>query len=230
MPFNVNIALLPGMDGTGDLFRRFLEFLIPGIDTRTVSFPVNRVLTYQELAEVARESIPPGRFFLLGESFSGPLALRLAKTVNPLGLILCATFVRSPVPRGFVFPDLFASLFKAIPSPTAISALLTGGDIELAREVVNALSKVERKVIASRIRMILELDVTRDLADSACPIMYLRGAKDRIVNSKQSEMIRSIRKDAEFASINAPHLVLQTKPRECWALISSFIGKHAHQR
>ena len=56
---------------------------------------------YDELEVLVRAALPTGqRYFLLGESFSGPLAIRIA--ANPpaglAGVILCGTFAKNPLP------------------------------------------------------------------------------------------------------------------------------------
>jgi pimeloyl-ACP methyl ester carboxylesterase len=74
-----SLILLPGLDGTGDLFRPLLDVLPPGIDFLVVAYPADRPLTCDELLPILAEQIPPDRpLVLVAESFSGPLALRFA--------------------------------------------------------------------------------------------------------------------------------------------------------
>src|SRR5829696_4757703 len=73
------LILLPGMDGTGDLFRPFMDIVPPGWPCRTVSYPTDRILRYDELLTVAERHLCGERdVVVVAESFSGPLALRLA--------------------------------------------------------------------------------------------------------------------------------------------------------
>lgn len=217
------MVLLPGLDGTGTLFRRFLEQCPEQTSATVVSFPTDRVHTCDELAALVRGSLPPTPRILLGESFSGPLALRLANAVEAAGVVLCATFVKAPVPRALSFTTPLSFLLRARPPLGLIAALLTGGDKDLAREVADAVSKVEREVIASRIRMVLEIDARQDLADCPCPVLYLNGLRDRIVGSGALEPIREIRGDVAVNTVDAPHLVLQARPSECWSAIALFV-------
>jgi hypothetical protein len=70
----VTIVLLPGLDGTGDLFERFVAVAPSGVRPVVVSFP--HATSYPDLRSVVRHQLPSvGSFVVLGESFSGPLAM-----------------------------------------------------------------------------------------------------------------------------------------------------------
>src|SRR6516225_8307668 len=97
----MHLLLLPGMDGTGRLFEPLLPFLPPSLVAVVLAYPPDRPLDYAELLPYVEAAIPDGQEFLvLGESFSGPLALLLAARQPPglRGIILCASFARSPLP------------------------------------------------------------------------------------------------------------------------------------
>ena len=72
------LVLLPGMDGTGELFAPLLNALNPGLRTTVVSY-ADRPATYAEHESVALAELPKDRpFAILGESFSGPIAVTIA--------------------------------------------------------------------------------------------------------------------------------------------------------
>src|SRR5262245_17031078 len=99
----MHLLLLPGGDGTGKLFDPLLHALA-GQDSLTpvvVAYPPDRACGYGDLLPLVEQNVPAGADFLvLGESFSGPLALLLAARRPPglRGVILCGTFVRNPLP------------------------------------------------------------------------------------------------------------------------------------
>ncbi len=45
----MNLVLLPGLDGTGELFRPFIEILPKDINALVISYPGNIKLSYEEL-------------------------------------------------------------------------------------------------------------------------------------------------------------------------------------
>jgi hypothetical protein len=49
----VTLVLLPGMDGTGQLFAPFLTALGHGVDVKVVRYPTKEPLSYAELESVA---------------------------------------------------------------------------------------------------------------------------------------------------------------------------------
>lgn len=221
-------VLLPGLDGTGALFRRFLAFSPLGANVTCVAFPRDRVLSYDELSELVVEALPTGPFVLVGESFSGPLALRVARRRRPLGVALCAAMVRAPTPHRLAAAPL-SFFLGASPPVSLVKVFLTGGDGELAVELVNAVSTVEREVVASRIRMVLTADAIPDAVACSCPLAYLRATRDFVVGSGQAEAMRKARNDVIVADIDGPHLLLQKAPEACWSRIRAF-AEHALAR
>ena len=95
------LVLLPGLDGTGTLFGPLVEALAGKLRVAVLSYPVDRALGYDALEAIADAGLPPqGPLVLLGESFSGPLAVSIAAR-HPdrvVGLVLCCSFVRNPRP------------------------------------------------------------------------------------------------------------------------------------
>src|SRR5260221_8527089 len=122
------LILMPGMDGTGELFAPLLRALGSSMESAVVRYPADAPLGYAELLPRVRAELPSSEpFVLLGESFSGPLALMLAAEA-PAGLrgvILCASFASNPIhwlppfAKWFVHPVLFRGMphfaqFKAL--------------------------------------------------------------------------------------------------------------------
>ena len=97
-----HLLLLPGLDGTGELFVHFIAALPESWTAVTVTYPTDRFLTYAGLRPFVAAAAPQlGRFVLVAESVSTPLALWYAATKpqNLVAVIICAGFVRSPVLR-----------------------------------------------------------------------------------------------------------------------------------
>src|SRR6266481_4704724 len=95
-----HLVLLPGLDGTGELFAPFLGSLNNHFTTSVVSFPRDQLLNYQQLIPRIREVIPWDEpYTVLAESFAGPLALQFCavQPENVKALVLVASFVCNPV-------------------------------------------------------------------------------------------------------------------------------------
>ncbi|HYS08783.1 MAG TPA: alpha/beta hydrolase [Myxococcales bacterium] len=226
----MRLLLLPGMDGTGDLFASFLRFLPPDVEPQVVAYSRERPLGYEQLArEIPIPSVP---FAILAESFSGPLGIRIAARHPGLtrGLVLVATFIRSPSPALVRLAALLAPLiFRRPPPAFALRWMLAGSDAsdsEVA-EVRAVLESLPARILASRLRAIAGTDVSTDFAAVAAPILYVLGTRDRLVPSTVPKQLQAIRPDIELCSLDASHLVLQRKPAEAAAAISKFLVSKA---
>src|SRR5438270_9623813 len=93
------IFLLPGMDGTGHLLDGLADRLSARRPVRLLSYPLDQPLGYADLVSHVLERLPDGPFVILGESFSGPVAIEIAARQQPtVGLILASSFARHPLP------------------------------------------------------------------------------------------------------------------------------------
>ena len=66
----MKIILLPGLDGTGDMFAPILS-LLTDFDTEVISLPQSGSQDYETLCEHVKLSLPSEDFILIAESFSG---------------------------------------------------------------------------------------------------------------------------------------------------------------
>lgn len=222
----MRLLLLPGMDGTGELFQPLIAALPSSLSVQVVAYPPDEPLGYAELLPRIEAVLPPGPFIVLGESFSGPLALMLAARRPPelRGVVLCASFVRFPlsVPerwRGVIRPWMFRWQPLSI-----LSWVLLGwkGFGQLGRLLRSAVRSVSPTVMANRAREVARVDVTAELRECPVPVLYLRAASDRVVRPGCWHLIRSIRPDAEVAVLPGPHLVLQVSPQEAAETLGAF--------
>ncbi len=227
----MHLVLVPGLDGTGVLMRPLLAALPPEITPVVVTYPGDEPRGYDELVPRVLESLPAGEpFAVLGESFGGPLALRVA-AARPAGLaavVLCATFVRSPQ-RGvakWMGHLVGPSAMRLFPPMAQLKMMLGGYSTpELRALSAEALSLVRPEVLAARLRDVLRVDVTGELTSCPVPILYLRGSRDLVVPAHNLREIRRLRPSVEVTEIPAPHLLLQTQPGAAAAAIVEFLTR-----
>jgi len=89
--------LLPGLDGTGDLFAPLIPHLEPEFELSVVEYSTQDSLA--DLVETALAQLPNKRnISLIAESFSGPVAISILAQGGALfgPSVLCATFTKSP--------------------------------------------------------------------------------------------------------------------------------------
>jgi len=214
----LNLVLLPGMHGSGQLFEPLLKELPDFIKPLVVSYPPDRPSDYNEHLNIVMAALPLDEpFVLLGESFSGPLAL-MAAARNPRGLrgvVLCATFIIFPlsVPVSLLRPFISPLLFRIKTTRLFLRIILGSNAPEWLKKLFfETLVDIRPEVLAARATAVLDLDCTDALRECAVPILVMTAGRDRLVPKRKSEMIHAIRPDAEYVEINAPHLILQCAP------------------
>lgn len=216
--------LLPGLHGTADLFERFVAAAPADIAPRIQPLPNDAPLGYDALAEWILARLPQEPLVLIAESYSGPLALLVAdRAPQVVGLVLCVTFVEPPAPAFLAHIPML--VFGVTPPVVAISALLTGGDRALAREVQRTVRALRADVIASRIASALHVDASAELQRFSKPLLCLSASRDWIVPARSAATMRALNPSAEFVTIDGPHMILQTRPAEVWKYISAFLDR-----
>ena len=224
------LVLLPGMDGTGDLLAPFVAALPRGRASIVARYPPDRRLGYDELLPRVRALLPSrGPFAIVAESFSGPLAIRLAAEAPPglCALVLVATFASDPLPPALRWLSTAARpvLFRVDPPAAAVRAFAAGSDAtdEQVAGLLAALRSVDPAVLAHRLREAIEVDVEARQADVRVPVLYVAGADDRVVLARSFERIRRRLPSVERVVLPAPHLVLFARPREAAREILRFV-------
>ena len=222
------LVLLPGLDGTGKLFSEFVNVLGSSVDSRIVAYPKDQPLGYDELEALVMAAIPRNQpFILLGESFSGPLAIRIAARA-PAGLaavILCASFARNPFPWLWWARPLAAFLpLKSL--PRWVRAPLMWGSASPQRapaQMERAMAGVSPTVIRCRIAALLAADESAALGLLRLPMLVLRARRDRVISRAATRWILKTLPSAQMAEIDGPHLLLQTRPAECADAVRRFM-------
>jgi pimeloyl-[acyl-carrier protein] methyl ester esterase len=223
----MKLVLLPGMDGTGILFEPLIRALPQELCPIVQSYPGDAPLTYEELLPRIQSALPVSDpFILLAESFSGPLALRIAAT-NPAGLkgvILCASFIYNPTRfpkscRRLIQPFVFGRW----PAWLGTRALLAGYSKPAVFELVQRAHKlVTPAVLAARARAITVVNAADALAACRLPILYIAGSRDRLVPRHNQRRIVRINPGVKIVVLPAPHLVLQNAPHAAAKVIAEF--------
>lgn len=222
------LVLLPGMDGTGSLFDPLLQALDPRWPVQVLRYPGDQPLDYPALVERVIAQLPTARrFILLGESFSGPVAVSVAarQPQGLIGLVLCSSFVRNPRPR--LAP--LQPLLKVLPVQRLpfwpLDALLLGGfsTPSLRQAVAAAIAQVTPPVLQARLQAVISVDLCQALASTRVPLLYLRARRDRLVPQSASALVLQWRSDARLAEIEAPHCLLQAAPAEAAAHLQQFM-------
>ena len=223
--------LLPGMDGTGDLFAPLLTALGPDVPAVVVRYP-NEPLDYAAHEEFVRSALPTsGPYVLLGESFSGPIAISIAaRRPNGLvGYILCSSFVTSPRTALRLLRPLLG-LFppQHVPPPLATYFLMGKfATAELRAMHAQVLRRVSPSTLVARLKAIAGVDVRDMLGRARVPALYLRATEDRLVPRSATRAFTECVSNARVVDIEAPHFLLQANPTAAAQAIRDFMRQVA---
>ena len=223
----LTLVLLPGMDGTGVFFSDFAAALGNEFKPLVVAYPDDPSLGYPELESLARAALPQNEpFLLLGESFSGPIAISIAASRPPglAGVILCVTFARNPHP---LLP-LVTSILKPFP-PVRLPAFIQHRNLfgkhdspRLRAKLREVRSRVSYKTLKARLEAVARIDVSEKLRGLTVPVLDLRAQDDRVVSRASGEYVRKILPRADAVELDASHQLLQTVPQDAVTAITRF--------
>ena len=224
------LVLLPGLDGTGDFFQPLLESLGDSVRSRVVRYPVDSAFDYATCEALVRAALPTdGPYVLLGESFSGPIAISLAAEAPQglAGIILCATFASNPRPRlAFIRP-----LLPYIPYHGTKSSLPLSRFLVLGRWITPAIRELHLKILSevppatmrARIEAVADCDVREALGRVRVPILCLVPKHDRLIPRSAARVIQQRAPAARVVEVDAPHCLLQCVPGMAAEQIRGFL-------
>ncbi len=223
----MKLVLLPGMDGTGELFYPLLEKLPLNLDIQVITFSKREKQSYSELSSKIKQQLPTAPFVLVAESFSGILAYRISldNKIPLQKLILIATFLQKPrpvllrflplIPHSLMFSSLLPSFLYQI------FCLGHRGDANLLASLKASLKHVDKSVLANRLRLISGLDFPSE--NSKVETLIINPLKDRLVPKSVSSRIQSRFADATVKEVDGPHFISQVCAEEVSVCILGFI-------
>jgi len=202
--------LLPGLDGTDVFLRPLVAALSPTIRSIVVTYPASGAEKYGDAFDVVRRTTEGlSEFYVLGLSFSGPLAVMLAaeEPKRVKGVILAATFVRAPYPglRFFRFachgPTLWMwRIARRIP----VWALRARRDpVRAAR--AETLRRVPARCFAGRGRSGMDIGGSATLRRCKQAILWLLFAKDLVVPRRNVDVFLRGAPTATHAMVAGGH-------------------------
>jgi pimeloyl-ACP methyl ester carboxylesterase len=223
------LVLLPGMHGNARPFAALIAALGPDQRILAVEYPPDVPMDYYELDFHTRAALPDdgAPFVLLGESFSGPVAVRIAASQPPglRGLILSSSFLRNPHPWAASFGFLLRLLPAGRPPHWVLAHLMLGRFMTpaLYATLKDALRDVTPEVLRARLEAVRDVDVMHDYVSLEIPLLYLHAARDRVVPPMAAQFVKVAQPDTRIAIIEAPHMLLQAAPEEAAKAIAAFL-------
>ena len=223
------LVLLPGLDGTGLLFRPLVAIL-SNVESKVVSYPNDKAFSLDEHVRWFIRQLPDEKVMLLAESFSGLVALRVLQEAPSriAAVIFVGAFAEPPRPLLLRLAPLVSRAGRLMRNTPAflLRQFCLGRDatvtqLNLLRE---ALAAVQPQVLTNRLE-IVGARHSWGKAKFGVPCLYLQASDDRLVPASAADWFRGRFERFELERIDGPHFLLQARARECARCISEFSGR-----
>jgi pimeloyl-[acyl-carrier protein] methyl ester esterase len=234
----MKLILLPGLDGTGDLYQPLIQAMnieyskSSDLSVEVISYPVNQKLEYSDLIEIIEKRLPIEEdFYIVAESFSGVIAFSLASkpAAHDLhkrlkGIVFIASFVSTPSSLAkYVAPLIPSQLLSPNVIPKFIVKKLmlgTSGHVSI-EQFWTAVHKVDPKVLIQRIKAISQIDYKKTIISVPC--CYIQANQDWLVPAKNLKHFEQCCPNLETHHVNGPHFIAQAQPQAVAQMILQFI-------
>ena len=219
----MKVVLLPGLDGTGILFKPFIEALPKNIETLVISYPRTKKQNYGELVSYVTAQLPEEDYILVGESFSGNIAYQIALS-NPKHLksiIFVASFLSNPRPLLLALANyLPMKIILSVPPPKfIIKIFMLGASAKnnIIQLFLEALKQVSPEVLSFRLKEIKNLK----MCSQQCEVeaTYIQATNDYLVPQKSVASFEKLFSNLSVHKVSGSHFILQSKPVECGKIV-----------
>ena len=220
-------VLLPGLDGTGDLFDPLIS-VIPssnGVTRMAYDREVpHSIPSYADQVLSVANGLDDK--VVVAESFSSLVLLELLRRgTRPRAAVFCAGFADSPRPfllRASMWLPMAAIMrIKLRPLALRMACLGMAASDSLVEHTRQVISSVNPEVLAYRLRQVATAQAP-NLRMPEVPILYLRAINDRLVPARSADWFRRNVRGLQVQELVGPHFLLQANPVESWDAIRCF--------
>lgn len=224
------LILLPGLDGTEIFFEPLLASLPATVRPLVVRYPEAGRLGYPDLLGLVRRAVAEiPQCYVLGWSFSGPLALMLAaaEPQRVRGVILAASFVRPPRPElARIRPVVCGPAVWLWRAARRLPLWLGRPRSDpLRRAKSETWKRLSAAVVAARMREALTVDAREALRACTQRILYLAASRDELVPQRCIDEIVRLRPSVEVVTLPGRHLAMYTHPQAAAQAIAAFVAR-----
>src|SRR5262249_59729396 len=133
------------------------------------------------------------------------IASAAARPPQLVGLILCVTFARNPLPVLGPMPWLLPLIPFGLAPIRVINAFLLGrfATVPLIEAVRATFDEIPTKTFKARLGAVARGDMRSALANVRMPVLYLRATEDRLVPRRCAEAIAQLATQTRIVDIAA---------------------------
>lgn len=226
------LVLLPGFDGTGELFDDLVDELNEYFEVIIVHYS-EEVTIEDYIACINAKIKHRDKIILLAESFSGPIALHfIANHSEKIQYCIFSTsFSKTPFLSLCKAADFLPHIFfkNTTLQKIAIKHYCYGKYLTdlLEERTLKAINGISTNTIKKRLKLLCTQQSHKLIKDKNhnffMPCLYLQASEDKIVGKPFSGDLCNALPNISKIIINGPHLLLQAKPKECARAILDFV-------
>jgi 3-oxoadipate enol-lactonase len=210
------MVLVPGMDGTGELFYRQVPLLERSYSVATYALrddATNMKVLTDDLRRVIEQAAPvEQRAIVMGESFGGAVALSMALQYpkHVLGLVILNSFpyfapqirLRLAIAGVSVIPWRAMTLVRYATSFFMHSRHTHRDEVKKFLELT---ARTTRAGYRNRLRILQTYDVRERLSEIQCPTLFLASERDHLVPSVAQARLMAERISSASVHVLAGH-------------------------
>jgi len=214
----MKLVLLPGLDGTGDLFSPLLQELSE-YKCEIIPLPSSGAQDYKTLTDYVLGELPDDDFVLVAESFSGPIGMNISRVglTNLKGVIFVATFLSPPNSKLIALAKILPlKLLSVLPAAkTAYKLLFLGSKASdtLTQQFQSTIHDLPASLIKARLSSIQSLSFDNKLY--TLPAGYIQAVSDKLVPAAKAREFYDCFGNITIKIVEGPHFILQANPVEC---------------
>ncbi len=206
------------------MLRPLAEVLGQWFDVSVIAYPFE-LSRYDEVVAWLSPRLPDEPYMIVAESFSGPVALRVAMQRNGTlkGVVFVASFAKAPrrVPAMLAgllrFVPLHLGVFAHLARPFTIGCWISADFMARFRTVMH---RVPPRTLAQRLQQVLRVDDSALMPDIPC--LFLQAEKDRLVPKAAADPFRNT---SDVQTIDGPHFLAQAQPERVGEKVREFVLK-----
>lgn len=223
----MKVLLIPGMDGTGKLFRPLLDELPSDIDTQVICLNDLKTQTPIEQALEIASSIGSEEVIILSESYSGYIAyhLSLLPNLNIKHVIFAASFLENPtwvIRFNKLLPlDLVRSgwISEIVLSPVLFAQR---NNKNLVKLFMSSLKLVNNSTLRQRLKAIANLVRPNELVSVPCT--YVQASNDYLISKRTVDAFKELCININIVKANGGHFIVQSNPHYFSKLVQGIIA------
>lgn len=219
------------MDGTGKLFKPFIDLLENSSLANAISYEVvclNDIqeTNYQLIAQKIADQFCDEEVIILAESYSGRIAYELCQLPNLKikHVIFVASFLARPS-----FISRFASIIpvqiiRSLYMPKLLLSLVffSSINIELVNSFLHSIKDVSDDVLKTRLKNIASLETPQ--VEINIPCTYLQASRDLLVSRNAVKLFNLVFKDISVKRVKSGHFLVQCCPKSCLKVLLDVFG------